>query len=155
MYRSLVCCSIASWLCSSQLSTVAIAEAKPVCQIVANKTGQMFTTSSLTNKLESLGNESYLRLQCTGNISGKLRVSLASSSKLYNASARFRITSANGVFPSTTSEYTDSPVVIAYANSSGTSSGEVRYQVQVVARNGYFLPAAPDYAVKLQTEWID
>lgn len=155
MYRSLVCCSIFSWLCISQLPTVAIAEAKPVCQIVSNKTGQMFATSSLATRLESLGNESYFRLQCTGNISGKLRLSLASGTKAYNALARFRITSANGVFSSTTSEYADSPVVVSYTNPSGTSSGEVRYQVQVAARNGYFLPAAPDYAVKLQAEWVD
>jgi hypothetical protein len=157
MRRFIVCCSIAGWLGSChQLLSPAVAQVPPVtptCSIVGSAAGQMFANAALATRLES-SSDSYFRVECTGAITGKLRLSLGAGSKLYNGSARFRLVGVRGIFTTTTSDYTDSPVLIPYANSSVTAAGEVRYQVQVMAANGYLLPGAPDYAVKMQAELV-
>ncbi len=157
MRRFIVCCSIAGWLGSGiKLLSPAMAQVPPVtptCSIVGSTAGQMFPNASLANRLESNSSDSYFRVECTGAITGKLRLSLGASDKLYNGSARFRLVGVSGIFTATTSDYTDT-VFIPYANLSGIAAGEVRYQVQVVAANGYLLIGASDYAVKLQAELV-
>jgi hypothetical protein len=156
MRRFIVCCSIAGLGSSNALllSPALAQEPTPACQIVASKAGQMFTNSFLATRLESTGADSYFRVECTGKVSGKLRLSLGAGNRVYNGFAQFKVVSANGVFTPTNLGYTNSPVLIPYANSSGKSAGEVRYQVQVVAPSGYLLPANRDYAVKVQAESI-
>jgi hypothetical protein len=148
-----VCCSIALCWFVPALRFRSLAQELPRnCQIVATQSGQMFPYGSPATKLESFGSDSYIRVECRGNISGRLRLSLASGSKLYNGSAGFRLVSTSGIFAPMTTEYADSPVIVPYANASGRASGEVRYQVRVVAPSGYLLPAGSDYALKLQAE---
>jgi hypothetical protein len=156
MRQFIVCCSIAGWFgtCIQLLSPALAQEPTPSCQIVASQAGQMFTNSFLATRLESVGADSYFRVECTGKIAGKLRLSLGAGNRVYNGSARFKVVSTSGIFTPTNLDYTNSPVMIPYANSSGKSAGEVRYQMQVVAPSGYLLPANPDYAVKLQAESI-
>jgi hypothetical protein len=156
MRRFVVCCSIVGCLGSDVLLLLpALAQdPNPSCQIVASQAGQMFPNSFPTMRLESFGSDSYIRVECTGKIAGKMRLSLGSGSKLYNGSARFRLVSTSGMFAPTTSDYLDSSIVVPYANDAGRATGELRYQVQVVAPSGYLLPAASDYAVKLQAESI-
>lgn len=149
-----ICCSIASWLCFGiQFGSSVLANDAANCQIVATQAGQLFANGSPTNRLESFSSDSYIRMECTGNITGKLRLSLKSS-KPYNGVVRFRVISTSGVFTPMTSDYADSPVQMAYTNATGRAAGEVRYQVQVVAPSGYLLPSAPDYAVELQAELV-
>jgi hypothetical protein len=158
MRRFIVCCLIAGWLGSCpQLLSPATAQVPPVtptCSIIGSGAGQMFANAALASRLESNSSDSYFRVECTGAITGKLRLSLGAGSKLYNGSARFRLVGVSGIFTTTTSDYTDSPMLIPYANLSGIAAGEVRYQVQVIAANGYLLPGASDYAVKMQAELV-
>ena len=158
MRRFIVYCSIASWLGAfNQLLLPAMAQVPPVpptCSIVGSAAGQMFPNAALAIRLESSGADSYFRVECTGAITGKLRLSLGAGSKPYNGFTRFRLVGVSGIFTPTTSDYTDSPVLIPYANPSGTAAGEVRYQVQVAAANGYVLTGGSDYAVKLQAELV-
>jgi hypothetical protein len=158
MRRFIVCCSIAGWLGSChQLLSPAMAQVPPVtptCSIVRSSIGQMFANTALATQLESNSSDSHFRVECTGAITGKLRLSLGAGSTLYNGSTRFRLVSVSGIFTTATSDYTDSPVLIPYANLSGTAAGEVRYQVQVSAANGYLLPGATDYVVKMQAELV-
>jgi hypothetical protein len=155
MRRFIVCCSIVSWLgFSLHLLLPAMAQEQPKCLIVGSAAGQMFPNTALANRLESLSADSYLRVECTGAITGKLRLSLAAGSTLHNGSTRFRLVGASGIFTAMTSDYTDTPVLIPYANSSGKAAGEVRYQVQVVAANNHLLVGASDYTVKLKAELV-
>lgn len=158
MRRFIVCCSIAGWLgACPQLLSPAMAQVPPVtpaCSIVGSAAGQMFANAALASRLESNSSDSYFRMECTGAITGKLRLSLGAGSKLYNGSARFRLVGVSGFFTTTTSDYTDSPLLIPYANPSGMAAGEVRYQVQVIANNGVVLPATSDYAIKMQAELV-
>ena len=158
MRRFIVCCSIAGWLGSChQLLSPVMAQVPPVtptCSIVGSTAGQMFANAALASRLESNSSDSYFRVECTGAITGKLRLSLGAGNKLYNGSARFRLVGVSGIFTPVTLNYGDTPVLIPYANASGTAAGEVRYQVQVSAANGYLLPGASDYAVKMQAELV-
>jgi hypothetical protein len=153
-----ICCAIASWFgCSIQSLSPALAqtpEPTPSCEIVGFQAGQMFANASLAARIESSGSDSFFRVQCTGNISGRLRLYLTAGSRAYNGSASFRVVSTSGIFTPTTSGYTNGVVDVPYSNTSGTAAGVVYYQVQVVAPSGSLLRAAPDYAVVLQADRI-
>ena len=155
MRRFLVCCSIAS-LVGSVVLSLAPAQAHPnTCRIVGNQAGRMFVNAPLGNRLESFSSDSYFRVECSGAATGRLRLSIGAGGKLYNnASVSFRLIGADGVFAATTSEYGNAPVIVAYTNAYGIASGKVRYQMRVVAPDGYLLPAAPDYAVNVHAELI-
>lgn len=155
MRRFIVCCSIAGWLGSgTQLLLPAMAQVPPVtptCSIDGIPPERMVPNAPLANRLES---NSSFRVKCTGITTGNLRLSLGASSKPSNVSTRFRLVRTSGILAANPSDYTDLPVLIPYRSVSGTNTGDVLYQVQVISINGYLLPAAPDYAVKMQAELV-
>ncbi len=156
MRRFVLYCSVASWLGSSDmLLSPALAQVPPnTCQIVNSQAGRMFANGFPTNRLESLGADSYFRVECNGNHRGKIRLSLGAGSQPYNGAVSFKVTGANGIVSPNNSEYSDAPVVLDYLNQDGIGTGQVYYQVRIVSIDRSLLPAASDYTVKLQAEAI-
>ncbi len=108
---------------------------------------------SMSKAVESVGSQ-YFQVSCPGSTprSGSMTLSMLSSTK-YNGIAKFRVSSTDGIFTSSNSQYSENPVTITIPTTSGDApSGKVYYQVSITAPDGQVLRAATDYAVNIQAE---
>lgn len=146
-------------LLSLELQSLSPALAQAACTVTAPTPSALMPTAvtsvgSMSKAVQSVGSQ-YFQVDCPGNTarSGSITLSLLSSTIKYNGIAKFRVSSTEGIFTTSTSEYSENPVTITIPTTSGDApSGKVYYKVSITAPDGQVLRAATDYAVNIQAE---
>lgn len=153
---------IAGWLCSGVWLLSPVMAQTPPCTVTTSTPsalipGSFTSFGSMPRQVES-DSSSYFQVSCTGSTSrrGSLILSiLTSNSNAYNGTPQFRVSSADGIFTNSNTNYSGSPTTITIPATIGTDpSGRVYYQVLVAAPDGKVLRAATDYAVTIKADLI-
>jgi hypothetical protein len=147
---------IAGWLCSGVQSLSPVMAQTSPCSVTASTPSALipssFSSFGAMPKAVQSDSSSYFRVSCSGNAShnGSLKLSIASHNT-YNGTPLFRVSSADGIFTSSSADYGDS-FTIPLSASSSSQSGNVYYQILVAAPDGKVLRSATDYAVTIKAE---